>query len=183
MIDSTLPPHVALLRDFVNTRELDEGSDELATPAQLASWLSEHELGKVRVGDAGAQRAMALREALRRLLLANTGVGVAAPEDWALVEEAARRGRVVLRHDEDAGLVPAPTAAGLDGALGRVAVAVALATQDGSWQRLKACRADDCHWAFFDTARNHSRQWCSMSVCGNREKVRAFRARRTPAGI
>ena len=48
---------------------------------------------------------------------------------------------------------------------------------DGSWQRLKACRASDCQWAFVDTARNHSRSWCSMASCGNREKARAFRER------
>jgi len=48
---------------------------------------------------------------------------------------------------------------------------------DGSWQRLKACRSDTCRWAFVDHARNRSRQWCSMSVCGNREKARVFRER------
>ena len=45
------------------------------------------------------------------------------------------------------------------------------------WPRLKACRADDCHWAFFDEARNRSRAWCDMKVCGNRQKVHRYRAR------
>jgi predicted RNA-binding Zn ribbon-like protein len=48
---------------------------------------------------------------------------------------------------------------------------------DGTWSRLKACRAADCRWAFYDRARNHSRHWCSMEVCGNRTKARAYRAR------
>jgi predicted RNA-binding Zn ribbon-like protein len=48
---------------------------------------------------------------------------------------------------------------------------------DGSWRKLKACRSDTCRYAFIDNARNRSRQWCSMEVCGNREKARTFRSR------
>ena len=70
-----------------------------------------------------------------------------------------------------------PTAAGVDGALGRLLGIVAAAMADGTWSRLKACRANDCRWAFYDRARNRSRHWCSMAVCGNRTKARAYRAR------
>jgi predicted RNA-binding Zn ribbon-like protein len=28
-----------------------------------------------------------------------------------------------------------------------------------------------------DVTKNHQRRWCDMSVCGNRAKVRAYRAR------
>lgn len=59
----------------------------------------------------------------------------------------------------------------------RVLEAAAAAMADGSWPRLKACRADDCQWAFVDTARNRSRQWCDMAICGNRAKAQRFRAR------
>jgi predicted RNA-binding Zn ribbon-like protein len=48
---------------------------------------------------------------------------------------------------------------------------------DGSWERLKICPADDCHWAFYDASKNRSRTWCNMQVCGNRKKTRAYRAR------
>ncbi|MGH9061952.1 MAG: CGNR zinc finger domain-containing protein, partial [Acidimicrobiales bacterium] len=47
----------------------------------------------------------------------------------------------------------------------------------GDWVRLKICPADDCLWAFYDESRNRSRTWCSMRVCGNREKARSWRAR------
>jgi predicted RNA-binding Zn ribbon-like protein len=50
---------------------------------------------------------------------------------------------------------------------------------DGTWERMKACRADDCRWAFLDTAKNRSRAWCSMQSCGNRAKVAAYRERHT----
>ena len=51
----------------------------------------------------------------------------------------------------------------------------------GTWSRLKACPADDCHWAFYDHSKNHSGTWCAMGVCGNRAKVRAYRERRKGA--
>ena len=61
-----------------------------------------------------------------------------------------------------------------------VVVAVALgAMLDGSWGRLKACR--NCKWSFFDYSPNRSATWCSMQLCGNRTKTRAYRSRRRNA--
>lgn len=55
-------------------------------------------------------------------------------------------------------------------------VAVAFeAMLDGSWRRLKAC--PQCGWAFYDYSKNRSATWCSMSICGNRLKTRAYRRR------
>ena len=54
---------------------------------------------------------------------------------------------------------------------------IARAQADGTWERMKACRADDCRWAFYDRSRNRSRAWCSMRECGNRAKARSYRAR------
>ena len=42
---------------------------------------------------------------------------------------------------------------------------------------VKICDNDECRWLFLDTSRNHRRRWCDMKVCGNRAKVRRFRAR------
>jgi predicted RNA-binding Zn ribbon-like protein len=47
--------------------------------------------------------------------------------------------------------------------------------ENGPLDRLKECSSDDCGWLFLDTSKNHSRQWCSMKVCGNVSKVRRFR--------
>jgi predicted RNA-binding Zn ribbon-like protein len=82
---------------------------------------------------------------------------------------------------ETHGSVLAPRGDGVAAAVGRVLAAVHAAMADGSWARLKACRARDCEWAFIDNAKNRSRAWCSMRVCGNREKVRSYRERTRPA--
>ena len=66
----------------------------------------------------------------------------------------------------------------VDGALGELVGIVYTAMADGSWSRLKACRSHLCKWLFYDRSRNRSAVWCSMAVCGNRTKTRAYRARR-----
>jgi predicted RNA-binding Zn ribbon-like protein len=40
-------------------------------------------------------------------------------------------------------------------------------------ERLRACPG--CGWLFLDTSRNGGRRWCSMSMCGSREKMRRYR--------
>ena len=168
-----------LVRDFVNTRELLEESEELATPADLAGWLAASELaaGSLAPGEGDLRHAVELREALRQLLLANTGVAVDAEAAVAVLDDAARRARIQLRFSGGSGELT-PEADGVSAALGRIVIAVHTAMADGSWSRLKACRASDCEWAFIDSAKNHSRAWCSMRSCGNREKARTFRERR-----
>ncbi len=169
---------IELVRDFVNTRELLEDSEELGTPADLAAWLEARGLVAPGVGASAKdlRRALEVREALRRLLLAHNGLDVPEDEAYEVLRGAARRARVELAFG-GSGSELVPAADGVDGGLGRILAAVHGAMADGSWQRLKACRASDCQWAFVDTARNHSRSWCSMASCGNREKARAFRER------
>jgi predicted RNA-binding Zn ribbon-like protein len=66
--------------------------------------------------------------------------------------------------------------------LGTVLAAIADAMHDGHWQRMKACRNDRCRWVFYDHSRSRTGTWCSMRICGNRNKVRAHRARHAAAG-
>lgn len=48
--------------------------------------------------------------------------------------------------------------------------------------RLRECPGNgDCGWLFLDTSKNHSRRWCRMEGCGNREKARRHYARQRTA--
>lgn len=38
---------------------------------------------------------------------------------------------------------------------------------------VKKCESESCVLYFYDTTKNHTRRWCSMSMCGNRMKVAA----------
>ena len=48
---------------------------------------------------------------------------------------------------------------------------------EADFSRIKQCHGNHCGWLFFDSTKNKSRQWCDMSVCGNRAKASALRAR------
>lgn len=134
------------IRDFVNTADLEGGTDDLDDPA-----------------------AREVREAIRALLRANNGIDADVKTASAVLEQAAWR--TDLRVGFAGGKLVFESA-------DAVLTAVAEAMADGSWTRLKACRSDTCQFAFVDTARNRSRRWCDMAVCGNREKARRFRSRR-----
>jgi len=167
-----------IVRAFVNTAEVGSGSDEIETPPALVAWLAEHALIEegAQASEQDLTRSRALREALRAFLYLNSG-GELDPEAPAVLDKAAERSGLRLRFDADGAASLTPRAEGVDGAHGRLLAIVAEAMRAGTWARLKACRSDDCRWAFFDGSKNHSRAWCSMAVCGNRAKARAFRER------
>jgi predicted RNA-binding Zn ribbon-like protein len=174
------PPHsLNLVIDFVNTLDIEAGTDTLSTPPGLSAWLTEAQLlapNGEQPEEADRLNAVRLREALRALMLANNG---GAPDEHAgrQLERAARDGELGV-HFADGGTVSlAPAASGLAAALARLLIPVADGLRDGSWQRVKACRSPDCQWAFYDRSRNHSGVWCDMAICGNRTKVRAYRGR------
>jgi predicted RNA-binding Zn ribbon-like protein len=60
----------------------------------------------------------------------------------------------------------------LDAPLWPVARSAADLLAGGELSNLRECAAAGCRWLFLDRSRNHSRRWCDMKACGNREKVR-----------
>jgi predicted RNA-binding Zn ribbon-like protein len=175
------PGALGLVQAFVNTHyDLgeDHGAERLRRAEDLRDWLAGRGLLAVDGGvdAADLERALALREGLRELALANNGhgsnpgaldrLGAVAPT----LPLAARLGAAGARLEG--------RGEGVDAALAAIVAAVAEAMLDGSWGQLKACPGDDCGWAFYDHSRNRSGRWCSMSVCGSRAKARAYYHRR-----
>ena len=177
----SVPNSLELVIDFVNTLDPDEPVDALSTPEGVGSWMVERGLldeASLPLREKDRRQAVGLREALLSQLLAHNGGPV--DEQAALeLDEVARRGELGVRFRADGSAPLVARTEDFAGALARVLVPVAEATRDGSWLRVKACRADDCQWAFYDHSRNRSGVWCDMAVCGNRAKVRAYRRRGT----
>ena len=155
----SLPPSHASLRDFFLERGL------LSSGQQL----SESDL----------ETAFAVHRALHRRVEAGPG-GAVTPAELSVIDEAARAARLELRFGAAGPPQIVPTASGLPEALGRVLAAAFLAELDGSWDHLKVCGGETCTSVFYDRSKNHSGKWCSMQSCGNRNKVRAWRARVAP---
>ena len=173
-----------LVREFVNTRDFDEGTDRLADPRDLADWLVSSGLAApgLTVGAADLRRAVELRESLRAALLANNDGAPPSPADLEVLNRIGQRAKLVTRFDAAGGAALEPASGGADGAFGRLLAIVHDATATGDWGRLKACRNDTCLWAFFDHSKNHSRHWCSMESCGSQMKARSYRSRHRAAG-
>lgn len=66
--------------------------------------------------------------------------------------------------------------------LGSIAEAAADLLSRADLHLLRRCGNPDCVLFFYDTTRNHRRQWCAMGTCGNLMKVRAFRRRHRRQG-
>jgi predicted RNA-binding Zn ribbon-like protein len=176
------PGRLGLVQAFANTFwDLDGGGAEVwADAAAYACWLRARGFGG-EVDEPDRRRALALREALRRMALGHhdADAAPAAASDLAILDDVARRAPVHVRFGDD-GAPPRhePAGDGPDAALALVVAVVAEAMADGTWGRMKACPGPHCGWMFYDGSRNRSRQWCSMQICGNRVKGREFRARR-----
>jgi len=169
-----------LVQDFVNTLDREHHNELFDGPAGLEAWLAHRGFYGGRLDQTDVEHAVAVREALRALLLANNG-GPPAPEAYGVLEDAGRRARLEAAFSSvGASLVPA--ADGLDGAIGRVVATAFAAMLDGRWARLKACPRDVCGWVFLDRSHANRGTWCSMRVCGNRVKAGAYYRRRTRAG-
>lgn len=174
----TAPSPLDLVQAFVNTVDLEDGKETLASADDLGAWLASHGLvgdgDRVRRKD--LRRALEVREALRSLLVANHH-GELAPEAITTLNRAAERAAMIVRLDDSGQARITPDTEAVNGAIGRILAVVFEAMANDTWSRLKACRNDVCRWAFYDHSKNRSGAWCSMAICGNRRKTRAYRQR------
>jgi predicted RNA-binding Zn ribbon-like protein len=179
------PGRLGLVQAFVNAFwDLDAGgADMWADAAGYRGWLLRRGFGAGGAGETERAQAVEVREALRELARRNHDdeAAIGAAPALEVLDRTPRATPVAVRFD------PAPRHEPLgDGhaaALGLVLGIVAEAMADGAWLRLKACPGPHCGWLFYDASRNHSSQWCSMRICGNRVKGQRFRTRHAePAG-
>lgn len=174
---------LVVVEQFLNT--LDErtfnrhgaahvAADDLLTGEAWSAWLEAHTLTmgngtqthpEPSKADRGVdlETVRALRAGLRAVLLG----------DRSAAEVMTQFPIHLVPNVTGVRLAASTGSTGLDAIVEAVAVAVAT----GRWVRLKLCASDDCRWAFYDTSRSGGGRWCSMEVCGNRHKTRAYRRR------
>ena len=167
-----------LVRSFVNTYDVEAGKDAFDSPVALSDWMR---AGGMAIGDATAteadlERARELREILRDMLIANhdrTDPPTVATERLTAIAR-----EIPIRFSfSDGAVCLRPLGTGVEAGLAMILGAVYESTLEGTWERLKACGSGSCRWVYYDTSKNKSRSWCSMEVCGNREKARRYRER------
>ena len=159
------PGGLALLQSLVNTLDIESGADSLDTAEGRAGF---------GLTEADVEAARELRESLRAVCLAHAG----HPPHRAVrpLGELLASAPLVVTVSAATARPPAP-ADGPGRLTSRVAAAVAESLVAGTWIRLKACEAPDCHWAYYDRSPAGRGRWCSMQVCGARAKMRRYRAK------
>jgi predicted RNA-binding Zn ribbon-like protein len=189
-LDDSAPGPLRWIEDFVNTRSVELGTEDVGDPGALVDWLRERDLVPegTRLTAAEHRRALRFREGLRALIATNAGIVPDTDEDsgegldpTALADLADIARDLPLVVDVTVmppELVPHGTKP-VDQALARLLAGVVESVAAGTWPRFKVCRQPYCRWAYYDHSRNRSRAWCDMSTCGNRAKARAFRRRQT----
>src|SRR5919199_6161416 len=98
MAANPAPGELDLVREFVNTWDGEDDVDRLTAPRELGDWLAGRDLldPRARVTAADHRHAIEVREALRALLLANSGLDL-DPDAAPILDEASRRARLGVR--------------------------------------------------------------------------------------
>jgi predicted RNA-binding Zn ribbon-like protein len=196
----------ALCLDFANTvlrrNQSDRAEDELSNYARLvafarqtkllspakADFLAKLATVKRRNVDRVLPAAVMLREAIYRVFAASAAGRQASSQDLKLLEdfalEAWRHRRLRPTAKDGFGWQwKAEEAESPEQVLWPIALSAAELLTSDRLGSVRQCAADDCAWLFLDESRNHSRRWCDMTVCGNRQKARRhyLRAQQEPA--
>jgi predicted RNA-binding Zn ribbon-like protein len=171
------PGRLGLLQAFINTfYDLDRahGGDLFVTPSALGAWLAERGLlaGRRQLGSGDLKRAVALREGLRALIAARDSSVPDSGSAAQVLDDAVAGASLELRFTSAGPQLSPSGQAPIDRALGALLAVLTCAMVDGSWRRRKVCPGRHCGWVFYDHSRNNSGRWCSMNVCGGREKAR-----------
>jgi predicted RNA-binding Zn ribbon-like protein len=186
-----VPDALANLYDFANTLDVrhfthhgvpHRQDDELKDVQDLAAWMAQHKLMRpgARMNPEMFETARQLRESLRDYLRHDpaerrsrgiTGALNAAIGSFPLRAELGGARGGVLRPLRDDAL----------GGLSALAAELYDAARDGSLDRLKMCAAQECQRVFYDRSKPATRRWCMSTLCGNRNKTRAYRERRRDA--
>ena len=98
---TALHTQLDLVRDYVNTLDFETGIDRISSPDDLAMWFSEQGLvdDLVEPTDEEHTDALAVREAIRELLLANNGVSADSDGASKTLESAGREARLGVRFE------------------------------------------------------------------------------------
>jgi predicted RNA-binding Zn ribbon-like protein len=189
---SQAPAELATVQAFVNTLDIEQGTDELRDEPALREWLQSAGLWPQHLDRmptaAELAEAARLRETLRIVVRSHTKHDrQSASESAAYLHAVADLRQIAtglpvrLDIDADGRISAGPAGSGVDAALARILLIAAEAVATGTWTRLKACTADDCQWAFYDRSPTRNGCWCSMQICGSRAKSRAYRSRMAAA--
>ena len=174
------PGDLELVRAFLSLHDHEERNPDSLPPSHesLRWWLGSKALVEegATIKDQDLAWALRVRDALTTKVEENMGEPRNETATAFLNRAAEETGLRVCFGCSDEQPIHVE-ATGVRGAVGLILGTAFLAELDGRWERFRICHDPGCSAVFFDRSKNKSGKWCSMSSCGNRAKVRAFRER------
>jgi predicted RNA-binding Zn ribbon-like protein len=156
--------------------------ETLFEPGDLDRWLAKSSLRVkgVRASEGDLGEAKRLRAGIWEAIEAVIGSRALPRGAVREINRAATRPALVRRLEPDGSRSwHSPTATA---ALAEIARdAIEMLTDPHQRDRVRECAAPDCVTVFYDDSRPGRRRWCSDKVCGDRNRARAYRARRATA--
>jgi predicted RNA-binding Zn ribbon-like protein len=182
--------------DFANTLVVDHGAPKelFRSWSDVVSWLSQAKLAtseSVELSPTPGTRALdsvlELRQAWEKVLSELVSGGKVGD---AFLERlngflALDTFHEILHRDEKKEFRVVRSSSHLQGeklALNLIARQIASFLAEANLDYVHRCaNTTSCVLYFYDTTKNHRRQWCSVATCGNRHKVAQFRKRQNHA--
>ncbi|MDQ1130688.1 CGNR zinc finger domain-containing protein [Microbacterium sp. SORGH_AS_0888] len=173
------PPPLDLIQDLANSFDLESGRESLVSPRDMDAFARAHGMHGTRFSSAELHDVRQFRDALRECCIAHAG-HTPDPAQLSFLNDVLARVPMNVRVAPDAEptLEAATPGTHLDALVARVQDAIYRAQVQDSWTRLKACESETCRWVYYDNSPSGRSRWCTMSVCGSRAKMRAYRARK-----
>jgi predicted RNA-binding Zn ribbon-like protein len=171
-VQSDVPERLWLVESFLNSVDVESAQDDLESLPRFQRWLRDHH--RSAAAEVASEADLTFARDLRAELRAELTCGNEARER---LDRLTGGISLAVRFDEAGRAELVPTDTGVRGVLGEVLAAIVRAEHDGTWSRLKICSSAECRYVYYDRSKNSSRRWCSMRVCGNRSKTRAYRER------
>jgi len=171
--------HPAL--DLMNT--VVQGEETWHGDADVLAWLEA--AGQVPAGAAAPGRpgellatARALRETVRAAVAARkAGTRIDVETLNAALAHAQRHMLLVEESGDGLSLQAHYAAITPQQLLAPLAETAAHLLATADFNLVRKCEDHSCTLWFLDRTKSHRRRWCSMALCGNRNKVAAFRQR------
>jgi predicted RNA-binding Zn ribbon-like protein len=183
-----VPDELANLYDFANTLDLrhfthhgvqHQQADELTDASAFGEWMRARGLSSR--GAVSSQKSFAdalrLRGSIRDYL------------KWDPAERPRKQGVIDALNKamepfplrvagvSKAGMKLVPAQGDAPPGLSAIVAELYDGATNGRLDRLKMCAADECQRVFYDRSKPGTRRWCQSTLCGNREKTRAYRER------
>jgi predicted RNA-binding Zn ribbon-like protein len=178
-----LAGHLAL--DFLNTRMRANGKivDVLQRDQDVLHWLKQAGLATPTIWPNAARMSLldsarTLRENIRSLVEKRKAGNRGDPAVLNRFLSAAQsHSRLVWNKARSVTIEKVRRKDTPEAILAPVAEAAADLLASADFKLVKRCADDTCVLWFSDRTKSHHRRWCSMGICGNRQKVAAYRRR------